>query len=310
MHLILRFNKLVFSLILLLFGYNHVDAQPVYEWQLTNPTFNSTDPDGAGPATGSASFTLQIRLASGTGAVLTGISTGFSWQSAAAAIPTTPGCATVSTPANVVLSSAFSAAGFLYNSVNQCISRTDNAGGQAFDRTAAGTLESTTGLNIGSTFTDVYTVTLWTLGTGTTAGGYVMINSGSGGNPGAFGTYAASDAEANEYVINSLSYTTPVALGPSTPTNLDDFSRTGLAVKLYPVPANNLLNVVIKSDKSANTTLQVFDAAGRMVRNQRVTVYTGTNNFNFDMHDLPAGEYFIRSTDKAINLTKKFTVVH
>jgi hypothetical protein len=297
-----------FSLFVLLIAFNISIAQ-TYEWRLANVVYNSTDPDGAGTATGSVQFTLQMRLASGTGVSLTGISTGFSWQSAKAAIPSTPGCATVSTPANVVLSTAFSTAGFAYNTVNQCNVRNENAGGQSFDRTAAGTLESANGINLVSTFTDVFTVTLWTLGTGAEAGGYVMINSGSGGTPGPLSSYAASDVDANEYVVNSLSYSTPLALG-GFPTRISDNALLANAVALYPVPANNILNVVIKSDKIVNTTLQIFDAAGKMVRTQRVSVYAGTNNFNFDIQNLPAGQYFIRSTDKEINLTKKFSVVH
>ena len=307
MILILRFNKLIVTFCLIFLSYTNATSQ-VYEWRLTNPSFNPTDPDGAGSATGSVQFTLQMRLASGTGVPLTGISTGFSWQSAKATIPAAPGCATVSSPANVTLSSAFTTAGFLYNTVNQCNSRPDNAGGQSFDRTAAGTLESATGINLGNTFTDVFTVTLWTLGTGAEAGGYVMINSGGGGNPGALSSYEAADVDANGYIINSLSYNTPLQLS-GVITDINNLIKP-VGITLYPVPAVDLLNVVINSDKTVQTTLQIFDAGGRLVRNQRVAIYAGKNNYNFNTQDLPAGEYFIRSTDKAINLTKKFTVVH
>src|SRR2546423_14003439 len=80
----------------------------ILEWKLVNPVFNATDPDGAGPATGSVTFTLQIhKQTAGTVSNISAISTGYSWQSTKAMVPTTPGCATVNQPANIVLSSAF-----------------------------------------------------------------------------------------------------------------------------------------------------------------------------------------------------------
>ena len=111
------------------------------EWRLTNETYNITDPDAAGPATGSVTFTLQVRTTSGTIPDVTAISVGFSYQSSLAMIPTTPGCAIVSTPANVAVSSAFAAGGYTYSVVNQCGSFSQTSDGQTFDKRAVGTGE-------------------------------------------------------------------------------------------------------------------------------------------------------------------------
>jgi len=396
-HLLPTIKKFI-TLFTLLFCINTGFAQ-TYEWRLGNVVFSATDPDGAGSATGSVQFTLQMRLESGTGIDITGISTGYSWQSAKAMIPTSPGCVTANNPGNVVLSPAFVAAGFAYNTVQQCNVRVQSAGGKSFDRLAVGSLEPPPGnsINIGSTFTDVFTVTLWTLGSGSEEGGFGMINSSDGAAVGALSSYAISDVDANGYIANSLTFSTPIVLGSTStvPVNLTTFNtvcndkgtmltwitaseqnnarfdierskdgleyypiasvngagnsdmvrkyqytdmeggsyyyrlkqidfngdfkrsvtlksscavRQGTFINLFPVPAIDRLNVSIKSDRPVFTTLQIFDAAGRVVRTQKVSVNTGMNTYSIDVDDLPSGLYMIRSADQQLPLNKTFTI--
>ncbi|RYZ59835.1 MAG: hypothetical protein EOO14_07945, partial [Chitinophagaceae bacterium] len=177
----------VIFLLLLLISRESLQAQAAAEWRLVNGSYSDTDPDGgAGPATGTATFTLQVRTTSGTLAEITAITVGWSWQSANTMIPTTaggtgtvaPGCTTpVNNPGNVVLSNAFTAAGYTYTTVNQCFLNTQTSNGQTFDRTVIGTLESnTSGIALTTTWTDVFTVTLWTLQATAPQGGYVLLN--------------------------------------------------------------------------------------------------------------------------------------
>ena len=185
--------------------------------------FINVDPDGAGPATGSVNFTLQIRTTSGTISNVNAISTGFSYQSALAMIPTTPGCATVSNPANISLSTAFATAGFSYFA-NQCNVFTQTGGTETFDRRASGVLDGGV-INLTDSWVDVFTVTLWTLGVSNPQGGYAMINSGAGGSPAEFTTYAVADDQANEYVVNTLTYDPALALGATVvPVSFSGFT--------------------------------------------------------------------------------------
>ncbi len=368
------------------------------EWRLANQTYSSVDPDGAGPATGSATFTLQAHTVSGTVANVNAISTGFSYQSAFAMIPTTPGCAIVSNPANITVSPFYTTGGFSYTTVNQCSVLTPGGseittGGQTFNRRAVGTMDGTS-VNITTAWQDMFTVTLWTLGSSFPQGGYIIINSGAGGTPGEFTTYAIADDLANEYVANSLTYTTPVALGGALPvlfskfdakctntgtliswattqeanssrfeiersTNgttwanigsvaasgnstsnrayqqLDliggtalyrikqidkdgqfiytDVARTNCQVKnissvIYPVPAKDMLNVVIKSDRPVRTQLMVYDMQGKLVKKVDVGITAGNNNFRINLIGLAPGDYMLRSNDAVIELNKIFTV--
>jgi hypothetical protein len=373
------------------------------EWRLANPVYNNADPDGAGPAIGSVSFVLQIHTVSGSIPNITGISTGWSWQSSKAMLPTTgavpPTCGTnsISPPSNVVMSATFAGLGFTYNNVDQCSGTVNfSTGGQTFDRRSSGTIDGGT-ITLTTTWTDIFTVTLWTRDDINPKGGYVVINSGAGGSPGAFSTYAVTDAVPTEFVVNSLTFTTPLLFtSPALPTlftrfdvqcqpnkstsinwstskeinnnyfeveksangitwgSLSKVSGSGnsavqksyqvndaqggaafyrlkqvdldgkvtysntvkascegrnLFVTLYPVPAKDVVTLVVGSDKSIKTALQVFDNKGRMVINMPVSITTGTNNFNIPVLKLAAGEYIIRSFDAGIEINKRFTVI-
>jgi len=385
---------IIVTLVIILYVPLKINAQTV-EWRLANPTYSNVDPDGAGPATGSVTFTLQIHTTGATINNVNVLATGWSYQSGAAMIPTSPGCAIVSNPANVTVSAAFLTGGFAYTTVNQCAAFSQTTGGQTFDRTAAGTLDGT-GINLTSTWVDVFTATLWTLGNTPPEGGYVIINSSSIGSPGPLASYSVSDDQANEYPANSLTYDTPLPLGSGalpvlftkfethctnngatvswsttseSNTNyfelqrsingndwasvnvikaagnsstghtyqLPDFNggaslyrikevdmdgqtiytsiiRTNCEVKtvdmvIYPVPARDLLNVVIRSVKSLKTQLFIIDGVGKVVRKIDATLLNGSNTFQFNLNGLASGEYLIRSNAPGVELNKTFNIV-
>lgn len=80
-------------------------------------------------------------------------------------------------------------------------------------------------------------------------------------------------------------------------------------VTLYPVPTRDKLNVVIKSDKAVRTDLQVVDVSGRIVNRTTTQVNKGNNNFVLNLEHLPAGQYMLVSSDPAITINKKFTII-
>lgn len=370
----------------------------VCEWRLASPTYSAVDPDGdGGLATGSVTFTLQIHTVSGSIPNVSGFSTGWSWQSTNAMLPTGSPCGSISfpLPVNITMSAAFAA--FTYNFVNECSGTVNfTTGSQTFDRRSSGTVDGGF-ITLTTTWTDMFTVTLWTLGTVHPEAGYVVINSGNGGSPGEFSTYAVADALATEFVVNSLTYTTPLALGsgalPVTFTDFDvtcnnngalinwstssesnadyfelersingndwtaigsvkaagttseaqdyqlsdgftgnalyrikqvDFdgrayytsiARTncqsnGMGMLVYPVPARDILNVVIQSDREIKTKLMVIDGAGRIVRVMDAHLFNGNNTFDINLKGLSNGAYMIRSNNPNIELSKKFSIAH
>ncbi|HQY42216.1 MAG TPA: hypothetical protein PLA14_10575, partial [Ferruginibacter sp.] len=68
------------------------------EWRVADATFTATDPDGAGPATGIATFKFQIRSRGANIPNIDVLSIGFSYQSALLMPPTNPGCVIVANP--------------------------------------------------------------------------------------------------------------------------------------------------------------------------------------------------------------------
>lgn len=365
------------------------------EWRLGNGTYSSADPDGAGVATGSVTFTLQLHTVSGTIPLVTGISTGYNYQSARAMVPTTVNCPLASSPSNITLSAAFLAGGYSYLDVNQCSPFVQTGGTESFNSRAVGTLQAAgVGVTLTTAWMDVFTVTLWTLNTGFPQGGYVSINSTEFGAPNPFSSYAISDQPANQYEANSLTFTTPLALGGALPvlfskfdakctntgtliswataqeansskfeierstngttwTNIGsvaasgtsssnrnyqqidliggaafyrikqidkdgqfiyaDVARTNCQVKnissvIYPVPAFDILNVVIKSDRSVRTQLLVYDMQGKLVKKVDASILSGNNTFKINLIGLASGDYMIRSNDASIELNKVFTI--
>ncbi|MEX0635395.1 MAG: hypothetical protein WD135_01400, partial [Ferruginibacter sp.] len=201
--------SLLCTAVIFAFSALNISSAQVCEWRLGNETYNNTDPDGAGPATGSVTFTLQVHTVSGTIPDVTAMSTGYNYQSSKAMLPTTiTNCLLTNNPSNVTVSAAFLAGGYAYLSVNQCSPINVTTGGETFDKRAIGTLEGSTGVVLTTAWVDAFTVTLWTLGATYPNGGYVSINSGEGGTPSPFNTYSISDAPANGYLVNSLTFNT------------------------------------------------------------------------------------------------------
>lgn len=399
-------KKIVLLAIPAVLLFNFKTAAQLLEWRLINPTYSSADPDGVGPATGVVTFTLQIRTASAGVSLpnVTGMSTGFSWQSSRAMLPTsgpvpaTCGTTSVQQPSNIIMAPALATAGYTYNYVNQCSGTVNfTAGGQTFDRRAAGTVDGGSAITLTNTWLDVFTVTLWATDLNNPRGGYVVINSGAGGTPGSFSTYAVSDAAANEYVVNSATFATPLPLtsltlpvaltqltaecrpdkttriswitsqevnnnyfevektagdgnwitvaktaaagnsavqktyqtmdaqGGAAQYRIKQVDRDGktmysetvktsceerrIYVMLYPVPARDMVNLVINSDKALKTVLQVYDVKGKRVIAIPATITAGLNNLKIPIQSLAAGEYFIKGTSNELEIGKRFTVV-
>lgn len=272
-----------------------VNAQ-TFEWRLANAVYTDIDPDAAGPAKGIVSFQLQVHTVSGVVANVSGLSTGWCWQSARAMLPTTgpnvPVCAATSIlqPSNIVLSGEFVFAGFTYNNVNQCSGNLSvTTGGQAFDRRAVGTIDGGV-ININTAWKTVFTVSLWTLDHSNPRGGYVFINSGAGGTPAAFSNYSIADVNANEFVVNSATFSSPLPLSSLTlPVTISKFEAHCLsqAALLEWSTASEGNNGYFEVERSSN------GADWTMLQRINGTVNT-TITRNYSYTDTRGGNYYYR----------------
>jgi len=237
------------------------------EWRLTNLSYSSVDPDAAGPAKGSFTFELQIRSTGATATGINAISTGWSYDSTKAMLPTGALCISTGTPTNVVLTTELTNSFFTFGNVNQCGSFTQTAGSVTLNKRVIGTLDGT-GIDISSSWKTLFTVTMWSTDINTPEGGYVAINSGVGGSPSPFDTYAAADAAANEYTVNSLTYSTPLAAGTTLPVAFSGFnvSCRGNATLIAWATESELNSSYFSIEKSLNgrewTAVGRINAAG------------------------------------------------
>ena len=283
-------SKSILFLVLIVFGISiNVQAQ-LCEWRLSNSTYSTADPDGVGPATGSVTFTLQVHTLSGTIPLVTGISTGFNYQSTRAIVPTTVNCPLASSPTNITLSAAFLAGGYSYLDVNQCSNISVTTGGELFDRRAVGTLQASgIGVTLTTAWMDMFTVTLWTLGNSFPQGGYVTINSTEFGTPNPFSSYAISDQPGAQYEANSLTFTTPLALGGSLPVLFSKFeakcTNTGTLISWATAQEGNSSRFEVeRSTNGTNwTNVGTVQAAGN-----------SSSDRNYQQLDLNAGTAFYR----------------
>lgn len=81
-------------------------------------------------------------------------------------------------------------------------------------------------------------------------------------------------------------------------------------VVLYPVPANDKLNVVVKSDIDLATELKIVDMSGKIVSIFNAQLQKGSTNLTVSTLRLANGQYMLISTDPAVNISSKFVVAH
>ncbi len=82
-----------------------------------------------------------------------------------------------------------------------------------------------------------------------------------------------------------------------------------ISMVIYPVPARDILNVVIRSDRSLKTKLLVVDGTGRTIRRIEASLLNGSNTILVNLKGLSSGEYIIRSSNPDVELIKKFNIV-
>ncbi len=75
---------------------------------------------------------------------------------------------------------------------------------------------------------------------------------------------------------------------------------------LYPVPADNTVNIIYTNDNSNTIEINIKDQQGRVVLTERKTVITGRNNIQLDIAKLKGGNYILTVIDGKEKWTEKF----
>lgn len=87
------------------------------------------------------------------------------------------------------------------------------------------------------------------------------------------------------------------------PTSVNTIASADDMLNVFPVPANNTVNV--NWDKHYNYNIAVVDMAGRVVLNSNAN-----SNTQLSVNNLPNGNYFVKVSDGADRMVKQIVVAH
>jgi hypothetical protein len=95
----------------------------------------------------------------------------------------------------------------------------------------------------------------------------------------------------------------------SSPLGTDFISRAGMELKMYPVPALDIVNAHFFFTESGMATLTLADHQGRPLKTfEPFRVGQGPYNYEFNISDFQAGLYFLKLSLNNKTVTGKFVV--
>jgi hypothetical protein len=65
-------------------------------------------------------------------------------------------------------------------------------------------------------------------------------------------------------------------------------------LRIYPNPARDLIKLQLTSGTKDIIDVKIYDAKGSLVSSRSIAVNGGSNEISFDIHTLPAGNYFMQ----------------
>ncbi len=98
---------------------------------------------------------------------------------------------------------------------------------------------------------------------------------------------------ASSWSANGVYSTNPdiASIQPTnTQTNISSFASDDM-IKIYPNPTSDKLNIEIFTKRSGNTTIQLMDMSGRLVRELNIVAESGVNTITLDIQEVNVGLY-------------------
>lgn len=85
--------------------------------------------------------------------------------------------------------------------------------------------------------------------------------------------------------------------------------RVNGVINIFPVPANDLLNIDLKWDGEQSGTIAIYDITGKLWNQWKISKGSSYHNV-FPVATLPAGDYVITVTSENNKLSRVFTIAH
>lgn len=105
-------------------------------------------------------------------------------------------------------------------------------------------------------------------------------------------------------------YNQPVKTNTATnyyviPTNATELNT--IESILYPNPAVNNFTILIEADANKTMNFQLFSSSGQLVLKSTKSISKGSNNLNFDTHNLSSGTYYLEAD--GISIKKEIVIL-
>ncbi len=81
------------------------------------------------------------------------------------------------------------------------------------------------------------------------------------------------------------------------------------SILLYPIPAKNILNVVLSTERSSKATVVLVDISGKILRQISTELQKGTNNLKVNVTGLSSGEYILKVLGSDNFKAQKVTII-
>ncbi len=128
-----------------------------------------------------------------------------------------------------------------------------------------------------------------------------------------------STSTSNTYSFLHTTYESPVSFYRLSQTDFDGVSKyVGGVIRVertievltltnvFPIPANETINVEFLTAKSGTATVEMFDLTGKLISTVSINTVKGANVENFDISQFATGTYFISITTGNEQITAKF----
>lgn len=84
------------------------------------------------------------------------------------------------------------------------------------------------------------------------------------------------------------------------------FKEQATGLSIYPVPSENQINLNFFLELEQDLTLEIYNAAGKLLRLENRRAMKGQNNWKEDISALPVGAYFLRLRSEQVHLNERF----
>lgn len=96
----------------------------------------------------------------------------------------------------------------------------------------------------------------------------------------------------------------------SVTVSLNEIKPNGIAMVVYPNPANNISDIKILSNMNAVASIIVNDIIGQIILRRDVLIQNGEQTIGIDCSNFPSGIYLINLKGNQINATTKLMIAH